>query len=416
MNLAIAKSVDRTLGAALSRGLAVVRDALASGREVGEIRSILLVKLWGMGNIVLLDPVVREVRRAYPATRIVFLSLEANRPLLERHPDVDRVVTLDIGSWARLALNLPRVIRSLRSERPDLVCDFEQFCHVSGILAALSGAPQILGFQLPGRGRGRIYNVRVPYREERHMREIFIDIARAAGVPSFAHRLVPPELRPEEREEARRLVGDTSADPLVAIHPGSGDNFPGRRWPAGSFASVAGALLARRRALRVVLTGTTAERGLVAEVRGRAIEEARALHGLETADVERRAIDGAGATSMLGLAALLARCRLLLSNDTGPVHLAGAMGVPVFAFYGPNSPRLYGPSSPGSRAFTLGLPCSPCITNANGKTSSCRMPVCMRGIRVDSVLEAVEASGILGDPDPGSTSARPGASKEGILR
>lgn len=87
--------------------------------------------------------------------------------------------------------------------------------------------------------------------------------------------------------------------------------------------------------------------------------------------------------------ALLARADVLLSNDTGPVHLASQLGTPVLAFYGPNTPVLYGPLSAGSRAFYRDLPCSPCITVANYRSSRCRIHTCMAAIPVGEVVEAL---------------------------
>jgi ADP-heptose:LPS heptosyltransferase len=88
------------------------------------------------------------------------------------------------------------------------------------------------------------------------------------------------------------------------------------------------------------------------------------------------------------LAALLDRAEIVISNDTGPVHIASSLGKPVLGLYGPNTPALYGPLSPGSRSFYKDLPCSPCITNLNYKTSFCRLPVCIQNITVDEVARA----------------------------
>ena len=103
------------------------------------------------------------------------------------------------------------------------------------------------------------------------------------------------------------------------------------------------------------------------------------------------ALDASGRLSVLGLAALLERSDALVTNDTAPVHLGSALGVAVFALFGPNTPRLYGPLSPGSRAFFRSLPCSPCLTNMNYKTSHCRLPVCITDIPVSEVHERVTA-------------------------
>lgn len=388
MNLDLAKTVDRTIGSLLSRTLAFagrLRRMLVAAPEVDQVRTILLIKLWGMGNVVLLYPVIARIRETYPAARIVMLTLPENQTLAARHPSIDAVVTLPIGSWAGLLVGLPRTVLALRSERPDIVLDFEQFCHVSGILARLSGSAQTLGFRLPGMTRGVIYNLRVPYRENRHMGEVFGDIARAAGVPRFAFELASIPLDAADIAERDRLLADAVGSDIVVIHPGSGDNFPGRRWPLESYAALSRRILERCPDVCIVYTGNRAESELITRLRD----------ALGTSELRRRTLALAGATTVGGLAAILKGSRLVLSNDTGPVHLAGAMGVPVYGFYGPNTPVLYGPLGEQARSFYLGLPCSPCITNSNGKTSACRMPVCMRGITVDQVWQEIEASGLL---------------------
>ena len=126
---------------------------------------------------------------------------------------------------------------------------------------------------------------------------------------------------------------------------------------------------------RVVVTGGRAERDLAARVTGRV---------------------GAGATSLAGrlsvgaFVALLARAEAVVSNDTGPVHLASALGVPTLAVFGPNTPVLYGPLAAGSRAFYRALPCSPCLTTTNYRSSRCRIHTCTASIPAGEVAGALE--------------------------
>ena len=288
-----------------------------------------------------------------------------------------------------------------------LVLEFEQFCHLSGILVTLARPRQTIGFGLPGRWRGAIYNVRVPYREDRHMVEIFADVARAAGARITGPlRLVPLALEQEDVEAAARLLDgsetEASGARWIAVHPGSGDNFPGRRWPIESFSALVSRLLEHDPGLRVAVTGAASE-GELAEF----------LSSGLSAEARARVADLTGRTRPGVLAALLARCQLLISNDTGPLHLAGAMGVPVVGFFGPNTPRLYGPLGRRSMAFYADLPCSPCITNENAKSSSCRMPVCMRAIEPAAVLERIIGSGLLEGASGSEECSRGGAHEAG---
>jgi ADP-heptose:LPS heptosyltransferase len=325
--------------------------------------------------------VIRLLRERHPKARIVFVSLARNRDLLDVCPHLDARIYVDDRSAFRLVWTLAAaVLRALR-ERPDLAIDFEQFARSSAILAVLARTRQIVGLATPGQGRAVLYHKRVRYDDRQHMAQTYLDLVRAAGVAERLYRPEPVPIGERHHDEARTLLAGRWSGrgdgPLVLFHPGSGDNFQGRRWPADSFARLADRLIRDEGAL-VVVSGAPGEAELVARV-------------VSSMEEPGRAIDAAGRFSVLGLAALIERCALVVTNDTAPVHLASSLGVPVFAFYGPNTPRLYGPLSRGSFAFFRALPCSPCLTNMNYKTSHCRMPVCIRDIGVDEVAARVQS-------------------------
>jgi len=360
-----AKKLDRVAGAVLLRLLRPWRALRRQRPGAAAPREIAVVKFWGVGNAALLLPVLRALRRRYPSARLTVVTLRGNEPVYAG--EADRVLTVRARHFARALLDLLSVTVRLRRDRVDLALDMEQFVRTSQILLFLARARRTFAFDTPRQNRAALADVRVPYDDHKHMAEGFLDVARAAGVPD--PRLDPVALAP-------RVANPLPPDgrPVAVLHPGSGDNFPGRRWPTERFAE-----LARRLAdagARVVLTGTAGERELT-----RAVREAAGVP-LE---------DCSGALSLDQLIALLAEARVLVSNDTGPVHLAGAVGTPVLALYGPNTPRLYGPLGTGSRAFYRPLPCSPCLTNFNYKTSRCRNPVCIRAIEVEEVVAAARA-------------------------
>ncbi len=382
MNLSFAKSVDKYVGVTICfalAGLRSLREFVAPREDLVEAKSILMVKFWGLGNIVLLLPVIRLLRGRHPHARLVFVTLRRNRELVDACPHLDERIYVDDRNAFALLWTLARAVVRAGRARPDLAIDFEQFARSSAILAVLARAKQIVGLATPGQGRAVLYHKRVRYDDRQHMGQTYLDLARAAGVAERLYRPEPLPVAAAHREEARAfLAGRWSGPddgPLVLMHPGSGDNFQGRRWPSESFARLADRLVRTEHAV-VVFSGGPGEAALTAEILGRM-------------EAPSRAVDGAGKLSILGLAALIERCALIVANDTAPVHVASSLGVPVFAFYGPNTPRLYGPLSSGSHAFFRALPCSPCLTNMNYKTSSCRMPVCIRDIGVDEVADRV---------------------------
>jgi ADP-heptose:LPS heptosyltransferase len=382
MSLSLAKAVDRYVGILVVYFLAAlreIREYVAPRDDLVEAHSILLVKFWGLGNIVLLLPVIRLLRERHPNARITFVSLARNRDLLEACPYLDRRIYVNDRNVFTLAGTLVAAVVRAGREKPDVAVDFEQFARTSAIVAVLARSKQIVGLATPGQGRSILYHKRVRYDDRQHMGQTYLDLARAAGVTERLYRPEPVPIDAAHRDEAAAFLATRwsgpEGGPLVLMHPGSGDNFQGRRWPSESFAELADRLVRKERAT-VVFSGGRGEAALTSEVIGRMKESAGAL-------------DAAGKVSVLGLAALIERCALIVTNDTAPVHVASSLGVPVFAFYGPNTPRLYGPLSRGSYAFFRALPCSPCLTNLNYKTSHCRMPVCIRDIGVDEVAERV---------------------------
>ena len=373
MNLGLAKHVDRLLGGCAAWALGGwdrLVEALRPRPPVEHVRHVLLTKFWGLGNWALLRPLARELRARYPGARITIATLQGNAPLVEDL--ADEVLLVSTRSVPRTLRDLARAAWRLRRDPPDLALDFEQFAQGGALLARLGRARQRIGFRSrDGRARDGLYTVTVPWREDVHASRSFRDLAEAGGLAPGPY--VPGGLAPTPagRAEIAPLLGD---GPYVVLHPGSGDNFPGRRWSVAGFAAVGRTAHAAGR--RVFVTGGPAEAELVART---------------AAAVGEGAVDLAGRLGVPGLIALLAGADALASNDTGPVHLASGLGTPVLAFYGPNTPVLYGPLSPGSRAFHRDLPCSPCITVANYRSSRCRIHTCMASIPTGEVVTALQS-------------------------
>jgi len=343
-----------------------------------EVKRILMVKLWGIGNLVLILPIIGMVRRRFPDAEIHFLTFSGNRTLLEGNPNLDRIWTIREGGSLAMMTGLLRSLSGLRKTKIDLFLDFEQFARTSTLFGFLIGAPQRVGFKTPREGRYLLYTAPVTYRDDQHMSRTFMDIARAAGVREESYEPEAVHFSDADAARAQALLGSVDGR-YVVFHVGSGDNFIGRRWPPEAFADLADRLIALH-GITVVFSGTPAEAGLVEGV----------LRRMRRRD---RTLDLSGRMNLKTLAAVLAGAEFIASNDTGPVHIASSLGRPVLGLYGPNTPVLYGPLSPGSRPFYKGLPCSPCITNLNYKTSFCRLPVCIQNITVDEVEDA--AAGLL---------------------
>lgn len=361
------KRVDRWSAGAL--GLVARRSARRPLPD-GRVDDLLVTRLWGLGNLALMAPLFAAF--APPRLgRLRLLTLERNRAFVRAHWPHVEVLALPSPYTPAVAPAYLAALASLRRAPPQVVVDAETFLHLptAGLRAACR-AP-IVGLASPGQARAHLLDATVAHDPERHAADTFAAIARRAGVePHGDARLVPtPSGRrrvTEQLDVARRYA---------VVHPGSGDHFPGRRWPAERFARLARRLLDL--GLRVVVTGDGHERGLAARV---------CLGAVASPD---DVVDLSGALDAEALVALLDGAALVVTNDTGPLHLADALGRPTVALFGPNTPARYGPRGPRSSALFAGLPCSPCLDDRAGKTSRCRSAACMSAITVDAVAAAV---------------------------
>ncbi len=355
----------RRLDALSSLSLSLLPGRNGGPPATGEVRRVLFVKLWGLGSIVLAEPALRLLRKRYPSARLDVLTADANRDLLGLVPAVGRIHTLR----ARGPLSLPwealGLSRRLRRQRYDLVFDAEFLAAFSGWFCSRLGAGCVVGFE--SRAKSRWQHVSVPYRPEPHAVHQFLNLVRlrAAAVPARRPRLRRPSC-------PNPLGGDR---PYVVLNVNAGPLALERRWPRSRFVQLGRALLDALE-LDLVLIGSPAERSYV-----RSVERELA---------SARVCNLSGGLGVQGLAALLAGATALISNDSGPVHLASAYDVPVVAFYGPETPRRYGPTSSRSLVFHRQLQCSPCMSDENGKAVRCpHQRRCLMEIRSDAVIVQV---------------------------
>ncbi len=349
---------------------------------LGEVRSILTIRLDLMGDLVFTLPALEALREAAPQARISALVLPYTAELLRGHPAVDRVIPVDVNRWRRpgawiggsAARQFREAMAEIRRDPYDLGVSF--YGRVGAAAALLSGAGYLVGYREEGYPFS--FDLAVPgrrYRQRRHEAEYCLDLVRALGVETAGK---PPRLRvdPGAAERVDRLLseaGVVSGEKLVALHPGA-LNMASKRWLPERWAAVADRVQ-RDQGWRVLLVGSASELPLVGEVRSGMATPVAAV---------------AGKTSLAELVALLARCDLFLGCDSGPLHVASALGVPSVSVYGPTDPALTGPLGPQARVVRASVGCGPCYDPMN--PSACSQPEyeCMAAVTVDQVFEAIQ--------------------------
>ena len=321
-------------------------------------------------------PALAELRALAPGASIDLVVGSWNKAIADAISSVDRVETLDAAWLARGGgghgmFALLRAARRWRSRHYDLAINFEPDVR-SNLLIAASGAGRIAGFS--SGGGGPLLDVALPYDARTHTVDNAIALVRAA-VGQRNDTVARPTLTiPESaRTEAARLLGGRP-EPIVAVHVSGGRAI--KQWPETRFRDVARSLI-EGHAATIVLSGSAADRGQIDAVKT----------GLPSAHV----LDISGSVDLITLAAILERAALLVTGDTGPMHLAAAVGTPVVAVFGPSDPARYAPRGSRDRVVRIDLPCAPC-NRIRLPPARCigHTPDCLAGIETAQVLAAIE--------------------------
>ena len=321
-----------------------------------------------MGDIVHAMPTCEAIRRAYPKARLTWLVKREWAGLVERIEGVDRVWPVDSTLTGWLSQ-----VSLLRAEHFDLVIDLQGLLR-SAAIGWLSGSPLRVGFTNGREGSPWFYSKLVPVPSlEMHAVDRYLLVAKAVGAVAFGTPEFCFRIPQSDHDEVDRLLSRSGVAPgtsWVAMNVSA--RWPTKRWPAESFAEVADRLQQEGYGL-VVLIGGPGDRVEVAAVKGQ---------------MKTPAIDLTGATTVGLLPALLSKASLLITNDSGPMHIAAAVGAPIVALFGPTSALLTGPYGAGHSVLTGNVSCRPCFS----RTCSNVLPLeCLRAVSPEQVLAAARA-------------------------
>ena len=329
-----------------------------------DLRNILLIRLSSLGDIVLTSPAIRAVREHFPKARISMLVASQSADLLTENPHLDEVIRFDRRAKDKDTAQMLKLARMLREREFDLAIDFQRKFR-TGLLAYLSGAKCRVGYHQP---KGLLCSVRVPD-STGHAVERYFALLHAAGIAA-KDRTLELFLSESDRNYARDAMQKRSIDgdkPTIGLFPGAGWKL--REWMPDRFAAI-GDRLVRHFDAQVIVFGGQHER----ELANRVIDL-----------MTEKAISLAGNHQIRQFAALIERCNLFLTNDTGPMHIAAALRTPTVALFGPGNHIRFQPLDPIHSTIRHDVPCNPC----KQFTDRCKDNICMKLITVDEVWNTI---------------------------
>lgn len=332
-------------------------------------RKVALLRASRIGDFLCATPAFRALRCALPQAEITLITLPMLRELADRLPSIDRVVAFPgfpgIAEQFFDARSTLRFLQEMQCERFDLAIQMQGSGAYSNSFTLLLGAKATAGFVRPGDPAGRL-DAALPYPEGVREVQAVLALATFLGAPAQGESTDYP-LWPSDHEAATCLLKGAER-PLLGLHPAARDAT--RRWGLDRFAAAGNALRDRYGGTLVIL----------GEKEEQATGDALARR------LDRPCLNLIGKTSLTTLGAVIARLSLLVTNDTGPAHMAYALGTPTVTIFGAASPERYGPPREGPyRALAYPVACRPC----GYATCPIGYP-CLEGVTVSQVVKAAE--------------------------
>ncbi|MFN0305392.1 MAG: glycosyltransferase family 9 protein [Burkholderiales bacterium] len=397
MNISLQRLIDRYAGIPLCALVSVVDRWLVQPLRRTVPRAapmvpqrILVILLSEMGSLVLAQPMFAALRARYPGASLHVMLFGKNREVLDLLGVVppENVIAIDDRSLGPFIRSMLGAMRAARALAADVVIDCELFARVSSLLAYLSGATLRVGFHRhtqEGLYRGSFINRPVPYNPYLHLSRQFLALAGAIdsqasplskAIDTSGRIEVPPlQFAPGEVrrvwENLERDYPTIAGRRLALLYP-SGGFLPIRAWPLDSYRTLAANLLDEGYAVGII--GLASDQELAAGL----VAQLNRPHGVNLAGYTR---------TVRHLLAVFADAALLVTNDGGPGQFAALTSIPTIVMFGPETPLLYGSNSRDAFFFHEALPCSPCLTAYNHRTSPCDGDnQCLKRISPQAVL------------------------------
>lgn len=315
-----------------------------------------------IGDAVMTTPAIRRLRDAFPDAEIVVVANPLVAELFLYHPCCDRVIIFDKKQQHAGLKGFVRFCSRLRRERFELGVLLQNAVEAA-VMAVLAFIPHRAGYRTDG--RGPLLNMGVPTRDSKHGLhhvDYYLSMLDDLGLTGETYQ---PQLyvRPDEQQWAANLM---PGGPWLAINPGAAYGAA-KRWIPERFAAV-GDALAQEYGFKIVLTGGPAEAEIGADI---------------VTAMKQQPLDLIGQTSVRQMMAVLERCALMVTNDSGPMHVGAALGVPIVAVFGPTDHTTTSPRTDKCRIVRHEVECSPCMLR--------QCPIdhrCMEGVTAERVIVA----------------------------
>jgi len=349
--------------------------------------NILIFNPFGIGDVIFSTPLVKAIKNAYPASTVTYICNKRGCCVLEHNPKVDKIIIYEKDDFRKIAgrsrilflREFVRFIKTVKAADADLMIDLS-LNHQASLAAKLMGIKRRIGFNFRDRGKFLTEKIELDGFDDKHVILYYLDVLKLIGINTEG--LYPEAFTSDEQDEwAGRFFKENRIvdKQVIGIVPGGGKSWGAdaryRRWPIAHFAHTVDKIIDRF-GVSVLLFGDRTERKIC--------ENMKRL-------MKNNVINTGGQTNIGQFMALAKRCKLILCNEGGPLHIAVALGTPTVSIFGPVDENVYGPYSEREDMNLIvrdRSKCRPCYSRF--KHTKCALVECLNAISVDNVFAAVK--------------------------
>jgi heptosyltransferase-1 len=326
------------------------------------VERILVVKPSSLGDVVHSLPFLKAIKTRFPAASIHWVIAKGLESVFEGHPMIDKLWVINKDDWKKMgnlkatAKELRELFKNLKKEKYDIVFDLQGLLR-SGIITSTGDAPVRIGFKEAREGSRFFYTHKVEGGKNIHAVDRYLKMAQFVGC-DISDIIFP---LPSGTQTSPFIKSSLSAREYSVIVPGA--RWKTKRWPAEKFGKLSSHL-----PLKSIIVGGRDDKDIADEI---------------VSLSSGRAMSLAGKTDLMELIEVMKHAKFVVSNDSGPMHIAAALGIPVFAIFGPTDPEKTGPYGKGHTVIRENVPCAPCFRR------TCEDLKCMNSLSVEKVYRII---------------------------
>lgn len=341
-----------------------------------KVKKILVIKIYGMGSIILASPLFQNLKKNFPNAEIWFLTKEGCEKI---YPNkfFSHIETIKLKGFFSPIFNFFRLVFKFRREKFDVVIDLEIVSRYTALLSYLCGAKTKVGFEIIGQNKDKLYDYKAVYHESRHMSKTFLNTVEALGVKTEFFELEPPEFSDSDKEKVKAMIqGKNILGDYTVVNINASELAFERRLPLNDF--------------KIIIENISDNNNLPVLLIGSKSEGVYVKNFIKEFLPENKKVFDFTELGLSELFALMSEARIVVSNDSGPAHAAASLNIPTVIFFGPASPIEYAPIKEKTKIFHNETFCGPCISIYRDKKIDCAFnQKCLKNFDIDKVNEEI---------------------------